>query len=89
MGKQRDIIQILVLILIGMFIPFLGSVTLTYGLDLKKIGVTFGYFIIIFGIELSCVYLYFAFGNKRAVTQMEKYKPKKEEADKEQPDGKR
>ena len=76
MGKNRDIVQILLLILLGMFIPFLGSIALTYGPDWKKIGVTFGYFILIFGLELGSVYVFFTLGNKRANKKMEKYKPK-------------
>jgi uncharacterized membrane protein (DUF485 family) len=82
MGKNRDLIQILTLVLIGMFIPFLVSITITYGLnltnmgDLIKIGSTFGYFLLIFGIELLIVYLYFAISNKMADKNMEKYKPK-------------
>ncbi len=82
MGKNRDLIQILTLVLIGMFIPFLVSITITYGLnltnmgDLIKIGSTFGYFLLIFGIELLIVYLYFAISNKMANKNMEKYKPK-------------
>ena len=82
MGKNRDLIQILTLVLVGMFIPFLISITITYGLnltnigDLIKIGSTFGYFLLIFGIELLIVYLYFAISNKMANKNMEKYKPK-------------
>ena len=82
MGKNRDLIQILTLVLIGMFIPFLISITITYGLDLTnmsdliKIGSTFGYFLLIFGIELLIVYLYFTISNKMANKNMEKYKPK-------------
>lgn len=82
MGKNKDLIQILTLVLIGMFIPFLISITITYGLDLTnmddliKIGSTFGYFLLIFGIELLIVYLYFAISNKMANKNMEKYKPK-------------
>jgi len=82
MGKNRDLIQILTLVLFGMFIPFLISITITYGLnltnigDLIKIGSTFGYFLLIFGIELLIVYLYFAISNKMANKNMEKYKPK-------------
>lgn len=82
MGKNKDLIQILMLVLIGMFIPFLISITITYGLDLTnmddliKIGSTFGYFLLIFGIELLIVYLYFTTINKMANKNMEKYKPK-------------
>jgi len=82
MGKNRDLIQILTLVLVGMFIPFLISITITYGLnltnigDLIKIGSTFGYFLLIFGIEMLIVYLYFTISNKMANKNMEKYKPK-------------
>ena len=82
MGKNKDLIQILTLVLIGMFIPFLISITITYGLDLTnmddliKIGSTFGYFLLIFGIELLIVYLYFTIVNKMANKNMGKYKPK-------------
>jgi uncharacterized membrane protein len=76
MGKNRDLLQVLLLILIGMFIPFLGSITLSYGFEIKKIGVTFLYFLVIFGVELGFVYLYFTLSSKRANKKMEKYKPK-------------
>ena len=82
MGKNKDLIQILTLVLIGMFIPFLVSITITYGLDLTdmddliKIGSTFGYFLLIFGIELLIVYLYFTIVNKMANKNMEKFKAK-------------
>ena len=65
MGKNRDLIQILVLVIIGMFIPFLGSIMITFGLDVKKIndlmkiGSTFSYFLLIFAVELGIVFLYF------------------------------
>lgn len=82
MGKYRDLIQILALVVIGMFIPFLGSIIITFNLDLfnmtdiLKIGSTFGYFLLIFGLELGAVYLYFALTNKYALKHMDKYKPK-------------
>ena len=76
MGKNTDLIKVLLLILLGMFIPFLGSIALTYGFDIKHIAVTFGYFILIFGVELLAVYIYFTVGNKVASKKMEKYKPK-------------
>jgi len=79
MGKNKDVVQILLLILIGMFIPFLGSITFTYGFEWRKIGVTFGYFIIIFALELFAVYLYFTLGTKNANKKIQKYKPKKED----------
>ena len=77
MGKNRDLIQILSLVIIGMFIPFLGSITITYGLNVTRIASTFGYFLLIFGMELGIVYLYFSIGNKIANKNLEKYKRKK------------
>jgi hypothetical protein len=76
MGKNTDIIKVLLVILLGMFIPFLGAIALTYGFDIKQIAITFGYFILIFGVELFIVYIYFTVGNKVASKKMEKYKPK-------------
>ena len=83
MSKNRDLIQILALVIVGMFIPFFFSIVINFGLDfsnmadLIKIGLTFGYFLLIFGIELSVVYLYFSLTNRYANKNIEKYKPKK------------
>lgn len=83
MGKNRDLIQILALVIVGMFIPFLGSMIINFGLDftnkvdLMKIVLAFGYFLIIFGIELGVVYLYFNFTNRYANKNIEKFKPKR------------
>lgn len=82
MGKTRDTIQILIIVIIGMFIPFLGSIIITFGLDISnmdnllKIGSTFGWFLLIFAIELFVVYLYYRITNKIASKKMDKYKPK-------------
>jgi len=82
MGKNRDLIQILIIVIIGMFIPFLGSIIITFGLDitntnnLLKIGSTFGWFLIIFTIELALVYIYYQLTNKIASKKIDKYKPK-------------
>jgi len=76
MGKNTDLILILSLVIIGMFIPFLGSMTINYGLDVPKIVTTFGYFLLIFGIELFIVYLYYALSSKIANKNMDRYKPK-------------
>ena len=82
MGKNRDLISILILVIIGMFIPFLGSIILTFGLDISnfdswlKIGSTFGYFLLIFAIELGVVMLYYKITNKTASKKLEKYKSK-------------
>ncbi len=76
MAKNTDLALILALVIIGMFIPFLGSIALTYGLQLGKIATTFGYFLLIFGVELGLVYLYFTINAKIASKKIEKYRPK-------------
>jgi len=82
MGKNRDLIQILLIVIVGMLIPFLGSIILTFNLDvtntnnLLKIFFAFGYFLIFFGIELVIVFLYFQITNKIAGKKIDKYKPK-------------
>lgn len=82
MGKNKDLIQILILVLIGMFIPFLISIIISFKLnitdinDLIKISSTFGYFLIIFGIEMAVVFLYFTTISRTADKKIEKYKPK-------------
>jgi hypothetical protein len=76
MGKNTDIVKVLLLVLIGMFIPFLGSITLLYGFVPQKIAVTFLYFLVIFALELGVVYLYFSLGGRRANKKIEQYKPK-------------
>ncbi len=76
MGKNRDLIQILAIVMIGMFIPFLSAIAISYGFNLWKIGSTFGYFLLIFGIELGLVYLYFTITNRMANKKMGEYKPK-------------
>jgi len=75
MGKNRDLAQVLSLVIIGMFIPFFGSIALSYGLDdIMKIGYTFGYFLVFFGIELGIVFMYFAISGRIANRQMKKFK---------------
>jgi len=76
MGKNRDLLKVLLLILIGMFIPFLGSITLSYGFEPKTIFLTFLFFLVIFGCELGFVYLYFTLSGKRANKKIQQYKPK-------------
>ncbi len=82
MGKNKDLIQILIIVLIGMFIPFLGSIIISFGLDISNvndlinIGQTFGYFLLIFALELGVVYLYFTISNWAASKKIGKYKPK-------------
>jgi len=82
MGKHRDLLQILIIVIIGMFIPFLGSIVITFNLDIidtnniLKIVSTFLWFLIIFAIELAIVYVYYTITNKLVNKKMDKYKPK-------------
>ena len=82
MGKNRDLINILIIVLIGMFIPFLGAIIINFNLDvtniddLVKIGITFGYFLLIFGLEMLVVYLYFGISSWNANNKLKKFKPK-------------
>jgi uncharacterized membrane protein YqaE (UPF0057 family) len=76
MGKNRDLLKVLLLILIGMFIPFLGSITLSYGFEPKTILITFLYFLVFFGLEIGFVYLYYTLSGRKANKKMEKYRPR-------------
>lgn len=81
MGKHKDLIGILSIVIVGMLIPFIFSIIIVFGLDftdlsdLLKIASTFGWFLLIFAIELIIVYLYFTFSNKYAEKRLKKYKP--------------
>jgi uncharacterized membrane protein YbhN (UPF0104 family) len=81
MGKHKDLAGILLLVIIGVFVPFLGSIAITYGFNPTdadnwlKIGSTFGWFLIIFAAELFVVYLYFTLSNRFAEKKIGKYKP--------------
>jgi hypothetical protein len=82
MGKHRDLIQILIIVIVGMFIPFLGSIVITFNLDITdtnnilKIGSTFLWFLLIFAIELAIVYVYYTLTNRLVNKKMDKYRPK-------------
>ena len=78
MAKNKDLIQILLIIIIGMFIPFFGSIAFSYGFnDFVKILTTFGYFLLIFAFELGIVMLYFSINGRISSKKINKYKPKK------------
>lgn len=78
MAKNKDVIQILFIVIIGMFIPFLGSIAINYGIDdFVKIATTFGYFLLIFAFELGIVMLYFSINGRISAKKINKYKPKK------------
>lgn len=72
MPKHQDLIIILCIVLVGMFIPFVGSLIISFNLDIASfadigiIGSTFGWFLLIFAFELISVYLYFSITNKIA-----------------------
>lgn len=82
MGKNIDLIQILILVIVAMFIPFLISIIINYRLDLSNLGnlikifSTFGLFLLFFGIELIIVYLYFNITNLLAKKKMNNQKEK-------------
>ena len=82
MGKNIDLIQILTLVIVAMFIPFLISIIINYRLDLSNMGdlikifSTFGLFLLFFGIELIIVYLYFNITNLLAKRKMNNQKEK-------------
>ena len=82
MGKTRDLIQILLVVIIGVLIPFFGSIIINFDMDftkidnLMKIGSTFLWFLLIFGIELLAVYVYYQLTNKIASNKIKKFGPK-------------
>ena len=76
MGKHRDLILLLSIILIGMFIPFVGAITINYGFNLWRITGTFGYFLLIFALELGIVLLFFRLRSNVPPDEMKKYKSK-------------
>jgi len=69
MSKNKDLIQILIIVTIGISIPFFLSLIISYNIDLSnleniiKIFLTFSLFLIIFAIELILVYVYFFITN--------------------------
>ena len=81
MGKHRDVVSILIVVILGMFIPFLGSIFITYGFNFSnlddwfKIASTFAYFLLLFGLELIFVFLYYNISNSMAEKKLKKYKP--------------
>lgn len=84
MSKNSDLVQILFIVILGMFIPFLVSLVIMFDLSplttegLLTIGSTFGYFLLIFGLELLIVYIYFYSTNKIAQKKIDNEARKKE-----------
>jgi len=85
MSKNTDLIQILLIVIIGMFIPFLGSLLLNFNVSpltpkgLAKIGSTFSQFLLIFGLELLVVYIYFYTTNTIAQKKIDREAQKRKE----------
>ena len=81
MGKNKDLIEILLIIIVGIFIPFICSISISYGFNFNdlsnwlKVLSTFGYFLLIFAFELLVIYVYFTVSNKLAEKKLGKYKP--------------
>lgn len=77
MGKNKDLAIILIIVIIGMFIPFLGSLIIMFNLHIASVESwmiivrTFGWFLLIFGLELGIVYLYFTISNWFAQKKIE------------------
>ena len=82
MSKVKDIIQILIVVIIGILIPFVGSIIINFNMDITnvnnmiKIGSTFLWFLLIFGIELVIVYLYYQISNMISSKKFDELKPK-------------
>ncbi len=72
MGNNTDVVKILIIVIIGMLIPFIGSVALAFGINLftlhgwVSIILTFLFFLVFFGIELGVVYIYYNLTNRAA-----------------------
>jgi hypothetical protein len=82
MSKNKDVVNILILVIIGMFIPFLGTLIISFQVNIlsfdgfMKIISTFITFLVIFGVELGIVYLYFYVSNQFAEKKLSKTKKK-------------
>lgn len=83
MGKNQDVVLLLLIVIIGMFIPFLLSIAYIFKLNLLStdgwitISSTFGVFLLIFGFELMFVFLYFRITNSIAEKKINQQKKKK------------
>jgi hypothetical protein len=76
MGKNKDLFQIMMLVILGMFIPFFGSFMLTHDWNFTKILTTFGLFLLFFALELCVVYLYFFMSNRLVKKKIKQIKNK-------------
>jgi len=84
MGKNQDVIQLLLIVILGMFIPFFISIAYIFHLNLwssegwMKICSTFGIFLLVFGFELLFVFLYFRITNSLAEKKINQQKKNKD-----------
>jgi hypothetical protein len=76
MSRHWDIVGVLVAVVVGMFIPFTGSVLLLYGTSLDHLLLGFLVFLVLFGLELGAVVVYFKVSGKRAAAEVERLRPK-------------
>jgi membrane protein implicated in regulation of membrane protease activity len=76
MGRNRDIALILLVVVLGMFVPFFGSIVYVYGLNVSRLVVGFVVFVVLFGVELGVVYAYFKISGKRSAAEVERLRPK-------------
>ena len=76
MSRNRDIAGILGLVILGMFIPFCGSIIVVYGFAVNRLLLGFLVFLVIFGLELGMVYAFFKMSGKRAAAEVERLRPK-------------
>lgn len=80
MSKNQDVVQLLLIVIIGMFIPFFLSIAYIFQLNLfstngwVKIVSTFGVFLLVFVFELIAVFLYFRITNSIAEKKINKQK---------------
>jgi len=82
MGKNRDVVQIILIVLGGMFLPFFITLVLLFHVDVfswsgwVQIITAFFYFLLIFGVELGSVILYFHITNHFAEKKLLRLKRK-------------
>jgi hypothetical protein len=63
-------------VVLGMFVPFAGSVFVVYGMSVSRLVEGFLVFVVLFGVELGVVYAYFKISGKRSADEVERLRPK-------------
>lgn len=78
MRIDKDLIQIIVIVIIGMYIPFMAAIIINFNVDISsfknflKVSSTFSIFLLFFALELLIVYLYFQLTNRIARKKIKK-----------------